>query len=169
MSGTIDFIIVLKVLACFLITNSHCRDIYPWYFLAIGGGFGNSIFFAVSGYCLAVIGQEFGAWYRKRCKRLIPALALAICMDLVFVEGVFDIIGLQHSGILWVERGVLKKLSEATLEIYLVQITFKRFVVGFAFPVNFVLFLCLAFVGGLAFHEVIHFLDLSLHVEPSNT
>lgn len=80
------FISYLKVLACLLITNSHCRNIYPMYFLAIGGGFGNAIFFVVSGYCLANIKLSFYQWYVRRLKRIaLPTCMIclvAICVNL---------------------------------------------------------------------------------------
>ena len=65
------FIFILKAIACLLITNSHCRNIYPFYFLAIGGGFGNAIFLLVSGYCLAYPKLKFKNWYPTRLKRLM--------------------------------------------------------------------------------------------------
>ena len=39
-----------KFLACLMIINSHCRGLYPLQYLAIGGAFGNGIFFILSGY-----------------------------------------------------------------------------------------------------------------------
>lgn len=81
-----DFVTYLKVIACILITNSHCREIYPLYFLAIGGGFGNAIFFILSGYCLADIKFPFKKWYKKRCVRILLPLCITICMSLFFVE-----------------------------------------------------------------------------------
>lgn len=83
-----EFITILKVLACIFITNSHCRDIYPLYFLAWGGCFGNAIFFLVSGYCLADIKTGFGEWYRKRLGRILPSVVGIVCIDIFFVEGV---------------------------------------------------------------------------------
>lgn len=50
-----EFIIYLKALATMLITNSHFDTIYPISQLSMGGSIGNSIFFWVSGYCLANI------------------------------------------------------------------------------------------------------------------
>ena len=38
-------IVVLRFLACLLITNSHCGDLYPISLLAIGGGQGKRYFF----------------------------------------------------------------------------------------------------------------------------
>lgn len=69
-----QFITYLKVIAALLIINSHCRNIYPIYFLAIGGSFGNAIFFCVSGYCLANIRLPFIQWIKKRIQRIIPAV-----------------------------------------------------------------------------------------------
>lgn len=83
------FIFILKAIACLLITNSHCRALYPYFFLAIGGGFGNAIFLLVSGYCLAYPKYEFKKWYTLRQKRLLlPTLtvgAVAILFNLRFL------------------------------------------------------------------------------------
>lgn len=80
------FVTYLKVLACILITNSHCREIYPFYFLAIGGSFGNSLFLILSGYCLANIKIPFTEWIKKREERLLIPIILIILISLVFVE-----------------------------------------------------------------------------------
>ena len=79
-----QFIIYLKVIAALLIINSHCRNIYPLYFFAIGGSFGNAIFFAVSGYCLAHISLPFGQWIKKRILRLMPAVVGIILISFIF-------------------------------------------------------------------------------------
>ena len=86
-----EFIVYLKAIACFLITNSHCRDIYPWFFLAIGGGHGNAIFFAVSGFCLANIKDDFFTWIKKRIVRVIKPLFFMIILSCFFIEGIDDI------------------------------------------------------------------------------
>lgn len=82
-----DFVIYLKFLACILITNSHCREIHPISFFAIGGGFGNALFFGLSGFCLANINNTFIQWYKKRAGRIIPTLLLIIAISLCFGEG----------------------------------------------------------------------------------
>lgn len=82
-----DFVVYLKFLACILITNSHCREIHPIGFLAIGGGFGNAIFFCLSGYCLANINNTFIEWYKKRIGRIIPTLFLIIIINMCLGEG----------------------------------------------------------------------------------
>ncbi len=76
---------VLKAMACLFITNSHCRMIYPWFFLAVGGGQGNGIFFIVSGFLLAAIKLPFGAWLKKRVLRLFPVTAL-FCMISIIMQ-----------------------------------------------------------------------------------
>ena len=78
-----DYINILKFIACLLILNSHCRDIYPFYFLAIGGGWGNSLFFILSGFCLININNSFGKWYKKRFLRILPTSAIIIGVDII--------------------------------------------------------------------------------------
>ena len=80
-------IVYLKALACVLITNSHCRNIYPLYFFAIGGGFGNSLFFILSGYCLANIKLPFFPWYKKRLKRILSSTCIAILVSILWIDG----------------------------------------------------------------------------------
>lgn len=76
-----EFIYFLKFLACLLITNSHCGDFYPLSYMAIGGGFGNAIFFIVSGYCLVNVKGTFIVWYKKRLKRILPVTMIVILID----------------------------------------------------------------------------------------
>ena len=82
-----DYLDILKFLACVLITNSHCRDIYPWFFLAVGGGHGNSLFFIVSGFLLANIKLPFGAWFGKRVGRLLPVTGLFVLISVFLTDG----------------------------------------------------------------------------------
>lgn len=79
----IDSITLLRTVACLLIINSHCREIYPFYFFAVGGGHGNAIFFAVSGFCLASITKVFPQWYIRRVKRIIPPTFLMLLSGIV--------------------------------------------------------------------------------------
>ena len=80
-----EWIQVLKMLACLLITNSHCM--YPATLLKIGGassvfqaggGWGVTLFFAVSGYLSAGSGAPFGAWLRKRYLRILPVSVIMV-------------------------------------------------------------------------------------------
>lgn len=83
-----NFVVYLKVIACLLITNSHCGDIYPISLLAIGGSWGNAIFFILSGYCLANIKNDFVTWYIRRIKRLIPSLIIMILVSVFITDGI---------------------------------------------------------------------------------
>ena len=50
------FIYLLKALASILITNSHLGNMYPSEFMALGGSFGNGLFFfCISGFLLVNI------------------------------------------------------------------------------------------------------------------
>lgn len=72
-----QFIIILRAIACLLITNSHQEDIYPIRILASGGLLGDVIFFAISGYLLYSLKQQhFVPWYTKRLRRVYPAVWL---------------------------------------------------------------------------------------------
>lgn len=72
-----QFIIMLRALACLLITNSHQEEIYPIRLLASGGLLGDVIYFAISGYCLYSVAQKsFGKWYFRRLRRIYPPVWL---------------------------------------------------------------------------------------------
>ena len=64
------FVYVLRALAACLITNSHYTGIYPTDLIANGGLIGDILFFAISGYCLYNIKQNFFKWYGKRLTRM---------------------------------------------------------------------------------------------------
>ena len=72
----IFFITVLRALAACIITNSHYVGVYPTDLIANGGLFGDVIFFAVSGFCLANIKEKFPKWYCKRLVRVFPAVLI---------------------------------------------------------------------------------------------
>lgn len=82
-----NWVDLLKFLACFMITNSHCRTIYPYSFLAIGGGFGNALFFAISGYLLVNVRQPFMDWYARRCGRIIPITMFFVVINEILCGG----------------------------------------------------------------------------------
>jgi peptidoglycan/LPS O-acetylase OafA/YrhL len=74
---------LVRCLAVLLITNSHFDALYPDARLGTGGAFGNTLFFLLSGYGLAISlnsgsasGETFlGYWLRRLCK-IFPVLWL---------------------------------------------------------------------------------------------
>lgn len=82
-----NWVDLLKFLACLMITNSHCRTIYPYSFLAIGGGFGNALFFAISGYLLVNVRHPFTGWYARRCGRIIPITMVFVVINEMLCGG----------------------------------------------------------------------------------
>ncbi len=83
---------ILRFLACLLIVNSHCGDLYPVSLLAIGGEQGNVIFFIISGYCLANIKTNFIQWTAKRYKKILPITIVALLLRILFVDGFTNIV-----------------------------------------------------------------------------
>lgn len=79
-----EFVYWLKALAAVLITNSHYADIWPVSALAMGGHFGNCIYFFVSGFYLCNIKEPFYRWYPKRMVRIYPALFIIMAFRLLF-------------------------------------------------------------------------------------
>lgn len=80
-----EFVYWLKALAAVLITNSHYADIWPVSALAMGGHFGNCIYFLVSGFCLYNIKEPFYKWYPKRMVRIYPAVFIIMAVRLLFM------------------------------------------------------------------------------------
>lgn len=76
----IFFIIVLRVLATCLITNAHYTGIYPIDLIANGGLLGDIIFFAISGYCLYEVKENFFKWYYKRLIRIYIPTIIITCI-----------------------------------------------------------------------------------------
>lgn len=78
----------LRVIAIFLITNSHLASLYPIPQFATGGALGNSLFFMLSGYGLAVSGRNrnlpFLNWYWRRIVRIYPSLLPIIAIYFIF-------------------------------------------------------------------------------------
>ena len=73
-----EYLTVLRMLACLMITNSHCKEIYPVSLLALGGGQGNALFFILSGYLLAVPKEEFCIWIKKRLVHILPSWVIML-------------------------------------------------------------------------------------------
>ena len=75
---------LLRAVAIALIVNSHFDGLYPAPALATGGALGNALFFALSGFGLAVRARGddtgFAEWYRRRVCRIYPALVLAVVL-----------------------------------------------------------------------------------------
>ena len=77
-------IIILRVIATCLITNTHYNNVYPSEKFAVGGLLGDVLFFAVSGFCYSNgINKSFGDWYSKRWKRIYPSVVI---MALLFFD-----------------------------------------------------------------------------------
>lgn len=72
---------VAKFIACIMIINSHCRELYPMQYLAVGGAFGNGIFFILSGYFNYNIKDNFNDWIAKKVARLMPAVLITILVE----------------------------------------------------------------------------------------
>lgn len=80
----IFFVTVLRALAAAIITNSHYTGVYPTDLIANGGLYGDVIFFAVSGFCLVNIKDNFLRWYGKKLLRIFPATILITAIFCAF-------------------------------------------------------------------------------------
>lgn len=70
----IEYATFLRALAAVLITNSHYTGVYPINIIASGGLLGDVIFFALSGFVLVNIKEDFLNWYKKRLIRIYPSI-----------------------------------------------------------------------------------------------
>ncbi len=74
--------VLLRALAALLIANSHIEAFYPFRQLAADGLLGDSLFFFLSGYGLALSAHKsqrgFVEWYGRRLSRIYPALLLVV-------------------------------------------------------------------------------------------
>lgn len=90
------FIDLLKALASILITNSHLGNMYPSEFMALGGSFGNGLFFCISGFLLIHIKKKFVPWYLGKAKRIYPTVFAGAVLLLLFgrigVKGIVDVL-----------------------------------------------------------------------------
>lgn len=79
--GPVDGALV-RCLAILLVTNSHLDRLYPIPQLATGGALGNALFFAASGYGLALSYRSapisFPSWYWQRLTRLYPSVFIVM-------------------------------------------------------------------------------------------
>jgi peptidoglycan/LPS O-acetylase OafA/YrhL len=83
-------LVFIRFLAILLITNSHLDSLYPFPQLATGGAIGNSLFFMISGYGLALSNQvkkrPFSEWYGRRLKRVYPPVFAVTLFVFLFSE-----------------------------------------------------------------------------------
>ncbi len=85
MSGERKLISValLRCIATCLITNTHLDSVYPTSALAVGGLFGDALFFMISGYCLINSSEnKFHKWYFGRFLRIYPTIFIMIMINL---------------------------------------------------------------------------------------
>lgn len=79
----IFYVTVLRTIAAMLITNAHYAGVYPIEIIANGGLLGDVIFFAVSGFCLYNIKDNFVSWYKKRIFRIYPTVWIITILYLI--------------------------------------------------------------------------------------
>ncbi len=82
----------IRFLAIFFITNSHLDSLYSVPYVGTGGAIGNSLFFMLSGYGLALSEQTtarpFIQWYWRRILRIYPALIVVVAItDIWLLKG----------------------------------------------------------------------------------
>lgn len=71
----IDF---LKVVAIFMVLNSHFDSLYPNPMFAVGGAAANSLFFIISGYFCTIRGPRIKWLFRKIVRLYLPAWVVSV-------------------------------------------------------------------------------------------
>jgi peptidoglycan/LPS O-acetylase OafA/YrhL len=83
----------IRFLGILLVTNSHLDHLYPIPQLATGGSLGNSLFFMISGYGLALSHLSkplpFFHWYWRRITRIYPSFMLVLGIFWVWYGGLW--------------------------------------------------------------------------------
>jgi hypothetical protein len=86
----------LRFLAILFITNSHLDNLYPVPYFGVGGSVGNSLFFMLSGFGLALSFQKkalpFHKWYPRRILRIYPSYILYALIKLALLAMVGRVI-----------------------------------------------------------------------------
>lgn len=79
------YINIIKIIAAFMITNSHMESLYPNDIFAFGGALGNALFFIVAGFCLSrKKSNEFLPWMGNRLQRLyVPLWSVTLILILI--------------------------------------------------------------------------------------
>lgn len=81
------YIDLLRFIAAVLITNSHYNNIWPIGALATGGSLGNTLFFAISGFCLSDTKKtDFLTWIKKRFLRIYPPVVIVTLIEFVILD-----------------------------------------------------------------------------------
>jgi len=92
---------LLKFLAAIMITNSHCKPLYPDSISALGtfGAPGNALFFLVSGFTL-MLGRKdiFSTWYKRRISRIWPSVLAWSALLYPLLFGIYKPITFEKYG-----------------------------------------------------------------------
>ena len=115
-----EFITAIRALATVLITNSHYEIVYPIKALATGGLLGNSLFFIVSGFCLANIKEPFIPWFSKRIVRIYPSCFIASVVWLLLGGNLNGIGGFIRLFIYPTKFGFLSKIIALYIPYYFI-------------------------------------------------
>lgn len=86
----IEYATFLRALAAILITNSHYTGVYPIDIIANGGLLGDVLFFALSGFVLVNIKENFISWYKKRILRIYPSIWIITLAYIIMGFYTFD-------------------------------------------------------------------------------
>ncbi|MBR5648305.1 acyltransferase family protein [Pseudobutyrivibrio sp.] len=99
-----NFIDLIKFFACIFITNSHCMYLNPLF--KLGGGWGNAIFFAVSGFLLGGVTSNIRSWLLRRWNRLLPLTILMTIISLI-TYGIYQYSAYYHITRFWFVIAIL--------------------------------------------------------------
>lgn len=127
----LDSAYLLRILAILLIVNSHIAAFYPTPKLAFGGHLGNSIFYLISGYGLALSFHRnpitAWVWIKKRfIKLLIPLILILFIINIGNWQGFKDSI-MDH--LIWHKSEQLEYFLPVLIGLYLLFLLINRLTV----------------------------------------
>lgn len=151
-----NYIQIMKFIACLLITNSHC--IYPETLfkiagvssiMQVGGGWGNTIFFAISGFLCCGSSEKFVTWIKKRYIRFVPITF--IMTIILYYMSASDMSLLQF---LFLPYWFCTALLIYYPVLYLIdQMPHGYIFATIVYVVGFILYYCLIYRDGMFFVE----------------
>lgn len=140
----------LRFIAIILIVNSHLYQFYPNRNLAVGGTFGNSLFFMLSSLCLYLSFRKkprnFREFYFRRIRRIYPSvwvLVFALIVPLDIIKHNFDYKDiLTYAGqLFWPPFWFLQAIMIYYLFFYLLVKNLSKKKLFFAFSVTAIIYL----------------------------
>ena len=121
-------LVYIRLLAIFLIVNSHLDNLYPFSKLAFGGHLGNSLFYFISGFALADSFQRnpvsWFSWGKKRVFKIIIPVILIV--GIVNVGDFDKFVNLIFNFLIWHEIKQLESFLPVLWGLYILFLPLNK-------------------------------------------